>query len=302
VQQAREQERIRQQEMKRGRIVQELMQQDIQRAREQERIRQQQERIRQQQEQERQLQMLLEQQRQQTIITTQQPQLPIVAEPITYRDILIEAGLGEYIPMFERHRITEISMIRSLTNEELREIGIEAIGDRRRIIEAFARAPQNKEVDTRTNTGGVGPANQKGVHNLGFCFIYGWGTGLGASFAWNAGAINDMFSLGGGLSYSKITNGYLQNRYFAPNFRFTFHLFSIPPLARNESLSKQDLHIATRMGLWFNWWEHASTKGGSTRFMFDIAVVGYRLHFSEKTYLLLEGGTHSLATGLGFRF
>jgi len=77
----------------------------------------------------------------------EQPQRQVVAAP-TYKSILTEAGLSEYIPLFEEHRITEVDMIRALTNEEFREMGI-TIGDRRRITEAFAKT-QSQQQESQT--------------------------------------------------------------------------------------------------------------------------------------------------------
>jgi hypothetical protein len=62
----------------------------------------------------------------------------------TYKSVLTEAGLSEYIPLFEEHRITDLDMIRSLTNDEFREMGV-AIGDRRRITEAFAHTQSQQQ-------------------------------------------------------------------------------------------------------------------------------------------------------------
>ena len=55
-----------------------------------------------------------------------------------YRDILNEAGLSEYCELFEKHRLTDFDTIRLLSSEELKEIRIDSIGDRKRILAAFS--------------------------------------------------------------------------------------------------------------------------------------------------------------------
>jgi len=74
----------------------------------------------------------------------------------TYKEILTEVGLDEYIPVFEEHRITDLNVIRSLTSEDFREMGV-PIGDRRRIIEAFAETQnrpqeiQNQQINQQSS-------------------------------------------------------------------------------------------------------------------------------------------------------
>jgi len=55
-----------------------------------------------------------------------------------YKDILADAGLSDYCEIFEKHKLTDLQTIMSLSSEELKEIGVESIGDRKRIIAAFS--------------------------------------------------------------------------------------------------------------------------------------------------------------------
>jgi len=238
------------------------------------------------------LQELQKQQEQQRQMQAAQSQNQIVATPLTYREILSEAGLSQYIPLFEQHRITDVNMIRSLTNDELREMGVEAIGDRRRIMEAFAMAPVNTVVVTNV----VRPFAEKGVKNLGFGFLTGWGTGIGGNVAWNVG-LSDILSFGLGTTYSAGMTASLRHMYLTPNCRLALHFFSFPSLASRESLSRHDLHIAIRAGATFIWWNDNS----DTDFMFDFGM-GYRFRLTERTFLLMDGGKENMTVGLGFRF
>ncbi|MEE8633513.1 MAG: adenylate/guanylate cyclase domain-containing protein, partial [Methyloceanibacter sp.] len=53
------------------------------------------------------------------------------------RHWLEELGLGEYAAAFEQNRI-DVNVLRELTNDDLKDIGVEAVGDRRRILSAIA--------------------------------------------------------------------------------------------------------------------------------------------------------------------
>jgi hypothetical protein len=63
----------------------------------------------------------------------------------TYSEVLTDAGLSEYIELFERNKLTNVEVIRLLTNEDLREMGIEAIGDRIRILSLFQQPTSNTQ-------------------------------------------------------------------------------------------------------------------------------------------------------------
>ena len=243
-----------------------------------------------------------------------------------YSRILTEAGLSEYIPLFLRHRITDINTIASLTSEELREMGVEAIGDRRRIMEAFSfvRAQKNMEnqQESATNNGERNFAHQKGDHHLNFAFTSSWHYGIGTSIVWDI-ATGNMFSIGLGVDYSKRTeqwwNDILTERYLTPSARFAFHWFSIPGLAGRRGLSRHDWYYVVRAGVMINFWDckytynlwwaggHPTTveeKFSGTDFTFfgNFASSGYRLHLSEKFHLWTEFGLSGWMGGLGFRF
>jgi hypothetical protein len=232
---------------------------------------------------------------------------------LTYREILTRAGLGEYVELFERHRITDIYMIRSLTNDELREMGIEAIGDRRRIMEAFSQALLRSNTQSENFA-----AHQKGNHNLDFAFMLGWKTGVGGNFAWSAG-VSDMLSFGLGATYSANASGGARYVYLIPNCRLALHLLSGSSSAKRQELSRHDLHIVARAGASIFWRSYtydkfvydpmfginrrisSTDKSSSANFMFNVGM-GYRLYLSKNVNLLMEGGISNLTAGLGFRF
>ncbi|MFO1200872.1 MAG: adenylate/guanylate cyclase domain-containing protein [Burkholderiaceae bacterium] len=77
---------------------------------------------------------------------------------------LDELGLGRYGPAFERHRIDE-DLLADLTDRDLREIGIDALGDRKRLLKAIehrvaragrAAAPQHANPATHVPLGTPG--------------------------------------------------------------------------------------------------------------------------------------------------
>jgi preprotein translocase subunit SecF len=53
--------------------------------------------------------------------------------------ILEESGLGEYADLFEKQKITDIDILLELTEAELEQIGVKAIGDRKRILKLSDR-------------------------------------------------------------------------------------------------------------------------------------------------------------------
>lgn len=54
-----------------------------------------------------------------------------------YKDILTESGLSEYCELFEKNKLTDLQIIFELSDNDLKEIGITAMGDRKRILAAF---------------------------------------------------------------------------------------------------------------------------------------------------------------------
>ena len=52
----------------------------------------------------------------------------------TWQDVLKENNFEQYISMFESHKLTDIDIILSLNEQDLEKIGIESLGDRRRLI------------------------------------------------------------------------------------------------------------------------------------------------------------------------
>jgi|GEM_PF-5935033 len=54
-----------------------------------------------------------------------------------YSDILTEAGLGEYCEAFEKNKLTDWETISSMTSDDLKDIGVESVGDRKKILSVF---------------------------------------------------------------------------------------------------------------------------------------------------------------------
>jgi len=55
-----------------------------------------------------------------------------------YIDILTENGLQEYIPLFEKNKLTDINIISELTEDDFQKIGINIMGDRKKILKLFS--------------------------------------------------------------------------------------------------------------------------------------------------------------------
>jgi hypothetical protein len=51
--------------------------------------------------------------------------------------MLIDNGLSEYVAIFDQHKLTSFDIVSKLTESELSELGIHAIGDRKKIKELF---------------------------------------------------------------------------------------------------------------------------------------------------------------------
>ncbi|MDR2495140.1 MAG: PEGA domain-containing protein [Spirochaetaceae bacterium] len=52
----------------------------------------------------------------------------------TWQDVLRENNFEHYISMFESHKLTDIDTILSLNEQDLEKIGIESLGDRKRLL------------------------------------------------------------------------------------------------------------------------------------------------------------------------
>jgi hypothetical protein len=88
---------------------------------------------------------------------------PVSDSPI--HNMLIQNGLVEYVPLFDQHKLTSFDVISKLTEGDLSELGIHAIGDRKKIKELFHinenKAEDNNVVVTQTvksegtNTAGI---------------------------------------------------------------------------------------------------------------------------------------------------
>jgi hypothetical protein len=54
-----------------------------------------------------------------------------------YKDILSENRLDQYIVLFERNNLTDISIISELNETDLEKLGISIMGDRKKILKLF---------------------------------------------------------------------------------------------------------------------------------------------------------------------
>ena len=71
-----------------------------------------------------------------------------VARSDTSRDVAVwlhGVGLEEYIPVFQEHRIV-IEQLRKLDDARLAEIGVRAVGDRLRLLDAIQARPSKEDV------------------------------------------------------------------------------------------------------------------------------------------------------------
>jgi hypothetical protein len=56
-----------------------------------------------------------------------------------YKDILIENGMSVYIQVFEKNKIDDLSIIVELTENDYEKMGIELMGDRKRLLKIFSK-------------------------------------------------------------------------------------------------------------------------------------------------------------------
>jgi hypothetical protein len=61
-----------------------------------------------------------------------------------------ENDISEYIPMFNQHKLNSFDIISRLTENDLSELGITAIGDRKKIKSLF-ETKEGKSEDTKNN-------------------------------------------------------------------------------------------------------------------------------------------------------
>ncbi|MDR1893758.1 MAG: hypothetical protein LBQ61_03570 [Spirochaetales bacterium] len=56
------------------------------------------------------------------------------------REILENNGLREYINIFTKHKILDVDIVSELSEIDLEKIGVQALGDRKKIIKLFSSA------------------------------------------------------------------------------------------------------------------------------------------------------------------
>jgi hypothetical protein len=92
--------------------------------------------------------------------------IPINLDPVENSPVhikLIENSFAEYVPIFDQHKLTSFDIIAKLTESDLSELGIHAIGDRKKIKELFhieeKKPKDNNVVVTQTvKSGGTDTA------------------------------------------------------------------------------------------------------------------------------------------------
>jgi hypothetical protein len=62
-----------------------------------------------------------------------------ITNDINYKDILIRNGLNEYIELFEKNRLNDIKIIIDLTEDDYEKLGIELMGDRKKLLKIFSK-------------------------------------------------------------------------------------------------------------------------------------------------------------------
>jgi hypothetical protein len=58
---------------------------------------------------------------------------------VDYKDILITNNLDEYIALFEENKLNDLSLLIDMTEDDYEKIGIELIGDRKRLKKIFSK-------------------------------------------------------------------------------------------------------------------------------------------------------------------
>jgi hypothetical protein len=103
-------------------------------------------------------------------------------------ELLENNRLGEYIGIFERHKISDIDTLSELTDADLEKIGIDALGDRKRILRlSSSRAPARSQ---STDSEHDNTPREVIVHHAvqsGDDIKTGFGKGFGETIGENAG-------------------------------------------------------------------------------------------------------------------
>jgi hypothetical protein len=165
--------------------------------------------------------------------------------------------------------------------------------------------------------GGSNLAFNKGSMAFDLGFNAAWGDGIGAAFALDAGAINNMFSMGFDITYSREKYGvwlYRNNdwiyHHINPNFRFAFHPFGIPALESKGKpvFTKLDPYAVVKLGVaieTFNWKNYyiygGDFKDTNVGFAFRTSL-GVRYFVSQNFHLWAEIGSYNTVLGIGFGF
>jgi len=62
------------------------------------------------------------------------------------QNVLINNDLGEYIQLFEEHKLDRIEILKDMTEKDYENIGVIAIGDRKRLVNLFSLQEPNDEL------------------------------------------------------------------------------------------------------------------------------------------------------------
>lgn len=70
---------------------------------------------------------------------------------IDYKTILTENGMGEYIVLFEKNKLNELDLIVDLSENDYEKLGIELMGDRKRLLKIFSKDNIYKNIELKIN-------------------------------------------------------------------------------------------------------------------------------------------------------
>ena len=70
---------------------------------------------------------------------------------IDYKTILNENGMGGYIVLFEKNKLNELDLIVDLSENDYEKLGIELMGDRKRLLKIFSKDNIYKNIELKIN-------------------------------------------------------------------------------------------------------------------------------------------------------
>ena len=68
---------------------------------------------------------------------------------LNWKDILIENNLNEYIEVFEKNKLTDPEILVEINESDLEKIGINALGDRKKIVKIFSSSALLEKIEVK---------------------------------------------------------------------------------------------------------------------------------------------------------